>query len=708
MSDQSSGFVAGNKQNEAGGASLRNRSRFPLSMSFFNTERFAEYVPFMTVEGVPNDRLTFTSAHDERTYTMKAPLMQSVLKKKDYFWVPMQAILPLNWEKFFTNPVIGEDVPDDVGTGVSQFWNMIEKLFFNSFTTLRGYWVSSLTSVSNDMLRDLFRFIVFFEYFYSGGSLLTCLGISGNAYCHVDRVNERSTFDDFFDAVVNVVVSNLSYFQVSIGGVVYTVNTQDKRDGYRYTTGASSTLNLTMREFLESLRDDIASFSVSGLTYATGHSDSDFISDIDDLIGSSNGDFHFNQVLNSLTGTVAFPVHLNLARLWAYQLVCAHYFSNDHVDFIYSAELYRQYIFELATRSGTSAINAPFFSVNGLQYQYDALSANVFTNVLTGFGAISGIYTYGQNSSGTEGASGDYTRADSLADAYAYITAIFHYRRSLRFMDYFSGSRTYPLAAVNDVNVSAAGGTVSILDLAQKRMTAKFLQSVNRVGRKIGAYVNELFDIVPKPDYHNPLFLAHTSDVVGNAEVENTAQGQLELANSVTSTMKSNASRYAFEFTPDRNCIVIGIQYYDIPRVYAKATERQNFFLDRFDMFNPYLQYIGDQEIYKAELGLDVPSMDAFSYTNRHMEYKQKFNQCAGGFSVPSTGLDNWLFISDNHRRRFTKNLSPSFIRSFNSEFDDFFTALSGWSNGTYFHFIVRYDNRLDASRPMAYAPSLA
>lgn len=701
MSDQSSGLVAGNKQNEAGGASLRNRSRFPLSMSFFNTERFAEYVPFLTVEGVPNDRLTFTSAHDERTYTMKAPLMQSVLKKKDYFWVPMQAILPLNWEKFFTNPVIGEDVPDDVGTGVQNFWNKIESLFFLSLSALQGYWNEGST-ISNAMLRDLFRFIVFFEYFYSGGSLLKCLGISGNAYCHVDYNNVRSTFDDFFDALISSIVSNFSVIQVNFGTSVYNVDCASVRDGYVYTTGAASTYNLSMREFLETLRDDLASFNVQGFTLAPGKTQSGVINDVVSIIST---DFSFYQVVNSLGGVVAFPVHLNLARLWAYQLVCAHYFTNDHVDFVYSAELYRQYIREIATRnlsSGPMAVGS--FSVNGLKYEYDALSAHVFSEVIDAFGTTSGIFSYGANS----GAGNDYERSDNLAEAYAYITAIFHYKRSLRFMDYFSGSRTYPLAAVNDVSVSAAGGTVSILDLAQKRMTAKFLQSVNRVGRKIGAYVNELFDIVPKPDYHNPLFLAHTSDVVGNAEVENTAQGQLELANSVTSTMKSNASRYAFEFTPDRNCIVIGIQYYDIPRVYAKATERQNFFLDRFDMFNPYLQYIGDQEIYKGELGLDIPSMDPFAYTNRHMEYKQRFNQCAGGFTVPSTGLDNWIFISDNHRRRFTRNLTPSFIRSFNSEFDDFFTALSGWSNGTYFHFIVRYDNRLDASRPMAYAPSLA
>ena len=136
MSTQQSGLVAGNKQNEAGGATGKSRSRFPLSYTFLTTERFAEYTPFFVEEGVSGDRLPLHSNHEVQTYTLKSPVLQNLLKKKDYFVVPMQAILPLNWEKFYTNPNIGEDVPIDSGCGVEGFWAKIRTLFNGSRTAL--------------------------------------------------------------------------------------------------------------------------------------------------------------------------------------------------------------------------------------------------------------------------------------------------------------------------------------------------------------------------------------------------------------------------------------------------------------------------------------------------------------------------------------------------------------------------------------------
>ena len=102
MSTMQSGLVSGNKQNIAGGATPRSRSKFPLTYSKFQTERFAEYVPFWCMEGVRNDHLPLHSNHEVQTYTLKSPILQSLAKKKDYFVVPMQAILPNNWEKFST------------------------------------------------------------------------------------------------------------------------------------------------------------------------------------------------------------------------------------------------------------------------------------------------------------------------------------------------------------------------------------------------------------------------------------------------------------------------------------------------------------------------------------------------------------------------------------------------------------------------------
>ena len=103
-------IVNGNPQNENPHKNVRTRSTFPLQYHAFDTFRFGEYHPHFVMEGVAKDKISFRSSHDLRSYTLGAPLMEDISMKKDYFHVPMTAILPLNWDKFFANPVKGQDV----------------------------------------------------------------------------------------------------------------------------------------------------------------------------------------------------------------------------------------------------------------------------------------------------------------------------------------------------------------------------------------------------------------------------------------------------------------------------------------------------------------------------------------------------------------------------------------------------------------------
>ena len=702
MSTQQAGLVAGNKQNEPGGATGKSRSTFPLSYSFFETERFAEYTPFYVQEGVDTDRLPLHSNHEVQTYTLKSPVLQSLAKKKDYFMVPMQAILPLNWDKFYTNPNIGEDVPVDSGCGVANFWSMMKDLHDRSWTKLitdfAAYAAGSSGAPSSSIcLDELFHYLIFFEQIYSAGSLMETLGTSGHNWwkCNYypptmpNGILQVQSFDQIFDQVM----SSIEGYLLAGGYLTFSFTTQSPTVTYlivpskeNITDGyAQNGVPVTLREALELMRDDltftfsapsqVASFDPVGRVY-------DYLKLLQPYLPASDAPY-------------------NLSRLWAYQLVCAHYYSNDHVDFIYSADLFRQYIRQLCTgsSSGSNQDLTPTFTVNGFTCHYDALSAYCFYSVWYRFGS-NGIFSLNS------------TPYFTLAEIYAYFTALFSFKRSLRFMDYFTGSRSLPVAVGNtSVNVNA--GKVDIIDLSRSSMMTKFLLAVNRSGRKFGAYMQELFGKTPAYDYHNPMYLAHTSDLVGAQETDNTGEAQVTDKIAVTSRFRASSSRYVFEFTPDRDCVVIGITYYDLPRVYTRATERQNFILDRFDMFNPYLQFIGDQPVWQAELGTTTPTYGdpnsdvPFAYQNRDMQWKQRFNQACGGFCVPSTGLDNWIFPADTLRRTLVHNISPSFIRSFNSEIDRFYQSLSGYSLGTYFHFIVRYDNRMDASRPMAYNPTI-
>lgn len=334
---QSNGLVASAKQNEAGGSSVRNYSRFPLSYSFYNTERFGEITPFFVEEGVSTDKLPLHSAHEVRTYTLQAPLMQSLLKKKDFFAVPMQAILPLNWEKFFTNPVIGEDVPDDCGLGVENFWDKVGDLYSNSYSKLYDQFLDNST-LTKELLTNIIRFLVFFEYFYSTGSLMETLGISGHNFIHGriisesgdERNNQNCSFDDLFDRVFYVLsISDISFTAV-IDGTNYSV-TKTPVD-----SDSVDAFVISYREFIEKVRDGLASFSVWN---SPAGDTSGAFNRLKSTFGFADGPLQLWPTY-FMTPIRDSHVPLNLGRLWAYQLVCAHFYSNDHVDFIFSAELF--------------------------------------------------------------------------------------------------------------------------------------------------------------------------------------------------------------------------------------------------------------------------------------------------------------------------------------------------------------------------------
>lgn len=160
------GAVGGNSQNTPTASVPRTRSTFPLGYHLFDTHRFGEYHPHYVEEGVKEDVLPIRSSHQVMSYTLKAPLMQTITMSKDYFSVPMEAILPLNWEKFFDNPVRGDDVLNDVGPTVEQFYSKYATMFNHCKNALASYLTSQNVNDSTALL-CLLRFLVIGEYVYS-------------------------------------------------------------------------------------------------------------------------------------------------------------------------------------------------------------------------------------------------------------------------------------------------------------------------------------------------------------------------------------------------------------------------------------------------------------------------------------------------------------------------------------------------------------
>lgn len=694
---KSQGAVNSDPQNTADPKGVHTRSTFSdkdLGYSFYSTLPFGEIRPFTFFESVPDDkRIRAQFLSNVLSYTLKAPLMQGIHMKKLLCQVPREAILPFNWEKWFKNPVIGQDIPDDVGTSVYGFWHhayALNNVYKSKIPTATI--VDSTTA--NAWLLAWLRHLLIAEMFYSDGNLLKHCNISGRpwAYSLKSDGHTMNSVDYVFDKFVNRLVfwlkdtAGLNSFALTFGTVTYMV--EFDIDPNRAYPGKF----ISLREALSLMRDDL-SFTVNLAPLTTAQA-----GEIENFRVETSTDIEYTLIFLDDLANDPDKVAVDLKRLWAYQLCCAHFMTNDSVDFVFTAELFRQYIYGLSTSlysgsGGVTYLRAGFFSVNGLEYQYDFLSAYYFVRVVS--------YLINPNFANPH--------PDSENEALAYLCALFSFKRSLRYLDYFTGSKTRPLA-VGDVNVGVVNNKVNVVDTQAKTFLARFLNVINRTG--IRNYMEGVFNVKQAPDWHNPQYLIKLDDIVTGERIENTADQQWNQPNSVTSLLHGSSDRFAFEMDFDRSSVLIGMVWFDIDRVYSMATERQNLHLDRFDEFQPFMQYTGDQALMRVELGTPLISgpaslfaTDPFAYKLRNCEYKERYDQCAGGFC--NDMLDGYIFKADVLESNAVQNQSPSFIRSFPSELDRFYLSLSGYSLATYFHFIVKFTNLWSGSRPMAYAPTL-
>lgn len=287
---------------------------------------------------------------------------------------------------------------------------------------------------------------------------------------------------------------------------------------------------------------------------------------------------------------------------------------------------------------------------------------------------------------------------------YDFLFAIFGHRESLRFGDYFTDSRTRPLAVGND-KIQVNDGEVDVIDVSKSIVYQRFRNSVIKLGNNMGDYLRGIFNSEPSPDYHFPKFISHQDFGVSGFEVANTADKQ---GNLVTN-LSSRDDTFAFEVTCDMPCVLIGISYFSVPRVYMQTKDRQFFHRDRYDMFNPMLQYIGDQIVYNHERTDLRPNDEIFGYQSRNNEYKQRYSVVSGAFA---TILPAWTFIGDSlydpiDDVAIADTQSPEFIRAHDYEFNRFFASMSGYSLANAFHFIVVYNNKCMSTRPMEVNPNI-
>ena len=609
----------------------RNRNTFDLSYFNYKTQRFGQYEPFFVMEGVPGDTIPLSSSHNVRSLPMKSPFLSSLTLSKDYFMVPMQAILPNTWEMIFSNPASGDDVPEDANC----VWD-----FFN--LAILANLASSVT-ISN-VSKIKIAFIL--ESLFSSASLPTQLGFT----MQETLKDYSSSFDYYFNDFIRKIVS-----------LAETTLTFTFPDG--------SAKSILLENLPNSVCVDFLRQNYIYLTSITGANTIDF----SPLTNWYSENEYFLQVWSF--------IYLNVSRIIAYQLCCKQFYVNTKIDPIYNAQLYRDNYFfllkQLATAYGIT-LNYESFTRNGISVPYDFFSQHYHDKI---FGSV-----------------GFFDVNDEKISAF---------NRVLKFGDYFTSSRTQPLGTdVNgEMNAPVVGEKVAAIDMSKSIVMQRFLNNVVKLGNDFGEYLRGIFGREPSPDYHFPKFIAHQEFDVSGFEVANsTDAGQ---GNMITN-LQSGSDKYAFEVTVDMPCILLGISNFNCPRLYGNARPRFLFHKDRFDMFNPMLQYIGDQPLHRIELNTDSEGEnEVFGYNSRNSEYKQSFSVASGGFLYE---LPSWSFIADfgpDYAAIPSQHQGPEFIRVYPFEFDRFFATLSGLSLSQAFHFIVVYNNKVMASRPMAVNPSI-
>lgn len=666
-----------NKLNDAAPAVRHTFNRFNNGYKHYTSASYGEYTPFFNQICNPADSKKFKSVSQVRTLSLKSPLYSQVKMNKDYFFVPYDAILPNSWQKIYRNPSQGDDVPADANTVIPDVRVLFQ--FATTFVDRVKKFLDSSTEINDLLLAPIGKFIYLafplMDAFFSSGGLLSRLGYNNN---HSVVFQLGGHFYPTWDRCAEVLYPMLFpdgagfRFDFPTGGVGYSFTISNEAN-FIVNADYPNIMSISGRDALSFMRyypDNIMSNAQAFLSFlktvrTKSAANTQFVVTSllkSDSLDSKNFVFNYDQCV-------------------AYNLCCAQFYTNGNVDSVYNAELYRD-----ALGSYVKLFNEAFdtYSYNGINVLYDVASGHYMS------------LAFEKATSGT-------STPDAYVAALSYLRNIFCIQNSLKYGDYFTGSHTRPLA-VGDVTAPVVGEQVSAVDITKAIAYQRFLNVVVKLKNSFADYLRSLFGSLPAPDYHEAKFVSHSEGSVDGFEVANTTGS--DQGNLVT-LLHSVKENFEFELQVDMPGISLGIVSFVASRAYCQTRDRMFMREDRYDMFNPMLQTIGDQPIYGMEKSPLYTT--PFGYVQRYMEYKQRYNVASGAFDDV---LRTYCIICDsphassNALELLSPNVNPVSIRLTPRELDRFFTSVA-WSYGNSFHFICEFDNQCDDVREADYAPSI-
>lgn len=672
----------------------RSFNRFNNSYAHYTSALYGEYVPFYVQEVNPSDSKKFKSKIQVRTDTLISPLYSSVKMNKDYFFVPYDALLPFNWDKIYKNPSQGDDVPPDASFTIENFYSsllpsLLERvqLAIRGFNDLSSY-AKAFFVFSLPLLDDLFSSSGSFSRMRCPLSHLVSFFFIPSGVPSSGKEGHFS-WDRFTEILYPALFKDGLTFELYLtpedSTPIYVKIDSSSTDDFmpisissnqRHATVTPKTFISLLRYYPQCFVADASILSFGGLSL--------------DLSPYLLAQF---QIKSKFASSSAQDMALNYSRFAAYSMCCAQFYSNGQVDSVFSAQLYRDMLSSYVNDCYISVDSAPVttFLYNGVKTPYDWLSSHYFLNC------------YNKMLSGFASAAIDFNGISAALSALMYFRAIFDIHNCIKYGDYFTGAHTRPLA-VGDVTAPVVGSSVSAIDMTKALLYQKFLNVVVKLKNDISDYLKTIFGTLPAPDFHEAKFVSHSEGRVSGFDVANTAENQGNLC----SLLHDVNENFEFDLQCNQAGVALGVLSFVSSRAYCMTSDRQCHYVDRYDMYNPMLQGLGDQSILSIEKsGLhSVP----FAYQSRYGELKQRTNYASGAFIDKLRTyciISDSPFIDSNCLEVLSPNLSPAYIRLLPTEFNRFVKQSGSWSYGNDYHFIVEVNNDVDDVLEMEYSPNV-
>lgn len=721
---------------------------FSLSAPTCLTARFGEVTPFSFTETVPGDRhleeqqmMSFMDQVDGR-------ILSDIRCFVDYFHVSLRNIFPINYDKIIVNPVKGDDIPFAAHPQIPLMHTLYHFMSNSAVVSLRFTDTDdtdefSSVTLSQPLPSDSFSKSIidtcrclYLAYILSRGQLLDMIGfcpdiVGTNSELRKSAYKRyRNKLQDAVDNYFRDLFAYISYddeIKYDRPLAIYGVDLSATDDGLNTDSINITTADLDsepalsvkvcyepnlmldnygmitsdfdLSAFRGALYDCFEKglfivlrspdFSVDGildrklLQYAPSNANVAFWNSVKMIFSSYD-----SLPSDSVTDYDSYfdSGFINPSRLVAYQQVIAQYHTNDHVDNVFNSELWMQNVRAIMYPSITNLTYEPTFKYNGVDTEYDLFTTGGFRRAF-----FDEANTYGL-----------------LPRFLAFFSNVFIIRRSLRYKDYFASGRPNMLA-VGDLKIPLGqdGVSVSPVDVTKGIVLQRFFNAVNRWGMKAINYMASLFGVKPSNTGCVPSYVAQIPVSITGDTVANTSSNQ----GKVTTNLVASSKQFAFDIFVDDFGILLGLLSFDTPAYYPSGISRHLRNGDRFSLFNPMLQNVGDQAIRVDEITGELGTSTAivpFAYSTRYAEYKNAIARCHGGFvnDLPAyTFVYPWrVFISDGNSRF---KISPDFIRDAPYYMDRYRQSLTGVSPAQYYHFTCKFNSKHDSARKMEFWPAI-